>query len=141
MIVHELGRMMRRAENVVARLKEQMEFLHTSLCVFYAGDFAESVRIATVLRVLAHESGVSKPLLKQAKPNGLELPILEHVGERDGQDAIFSFAVSVRLGPTLAPAVDLGSSHHTVSSVGAWWNRTVFTFQSRVGTQLVYRRK
>ena len=66
MIVHELGRMMRRAENVVARLKEQMEFLRTSLCGFYAGDFAESVRIATVLRVLAHESGMSKPLLKQA---------------------------------------------------------------------------
>lgn len=28
-----------------------------------------------------------------------------------------------------------------MSSLGAWWNRTVFTFQSRVGTQLTYRRK
>jgi hypothetical protein len=133
--------MMRRAENVEARLKEQMEFLRTSLRGFYAGDFAESVRIATVIRVLVHESGMSKPLLKQAKPNCLELPILEHVGERDGQEAIFSFAVSVRMGPTVAPAVDLGSSHHTLSSVGAWWNRTVFTFQSRMATQLIYRRK
>jgi len=35
--------MMRRAENAVARLKEQMEFLRTSLRVFYAGDFAGSV--------------------------------------------------------------------------------------------------
>ncbi len=33
------------------------------------------------------------------------------------------------------------ASHHTLSSVGAWWNRTVFTFQSRIGTQLIYRRK
>jgi hypothetical protein len=132
---------MRRAENVLARLKEQMGFLHTSLRAFYAGNFAESVRIATVIRVLVHESGMSKPLLKQAKPNGLELPILEHVGEREGPDAIFSFAVSVRMGPTVAPAVDLGSSHHRLSSVGAWWNRTAFTFQSLVGTQLVYRRK
>jgi hypothetical protein len=122
-MVHELGRRMRRAENVAARLEQQMEFLRTSLCGFYAGDFAESARIATVLRALAQESGMSKPLLKQAKPNGLELPIFDHLGERDGQDAVFSFAVSVRLGPTLAPAVDLGSSHHTVSSVGAWWNQ------------------
>lgn len=133
--------MIRRAENVVARVKEQMEFLRTSLRGFYAGDFAESVRIATSIRVLVHETGMSKPLLKQAKPNGLELSILEHVGERDGQDAVFNFAVSVRMGPTLSPAVDLGSAHHTLSSVGAWWNRTVFAFQSRLGTQLTYRRK
>jgi hypothetical protein len=118
-----------------------MGFLRTSLRAFYAGDFAESVRIATIIRVLVHESGMSKPLLKQAKPNGLELPILEHVGEWRGQEEIFSFAVSVRLGPTVAPAVDLASSHHTLSSLGGWWNRTVFTFQSRIGTQLIYRRK
>jgi hypothetical protein len=131
----------RPKENIIARLREQMEFLRTSLRGFYAGDFAESVRIATVIKVLVHESGMSKPLLKQAKPNGLDLPILEHAGEWTGQEEIFSFAVSVRLGPTIAPAVDLGSSHHTLSSVGAWWNRTVFTFQSRIGTQLIYRRK
>lgn len=125
----------------MTRLKEQMQFLRTSLCGFYAGDFAESVRIATVIRVLVHESGMSKPLLKQAKPNGLELPILEHVDEKDGPEALFSFAVSVRMGPTVAPAVDLESSHHTLSSVGSWWNRTVFTFQSRLATQLIYRRK
>jgi len=45
------------------------------------------------------------------------------------------------MGPTIAPAVDLGSSHHSLSTVGAWWNRTVFTFQSRIGTHLTYRRK
>lgn len=118
-----------------------MEFLRTSLRAFYVGDFAESVRIATIIRVLVHESGMSKPLLKQARPNGLELPILEHVSEWPGEEEIFSFAVSVRMGPTVAPAVDLGSSHHALSSVGGWWNRTVFTFQSRIGTQLIYRRK
>jgi hypothetical protein len=133
--------MTRPKENILARLKEQMEFLRISLRTFYAGNFAESVRIATIIRVLVHESGRSKPLLKQAKPNGLELPILEHAEERPGQEQIFSFAVSVRMGPTVAPAVDLGSSHYSLSSVGAWWNRMVFTFQSRIGTQLIYRRK
>ncbi|SRR5260370_5136300 len=133
--------MVRPKEKILAKLKEQVAFLRTSLRAFYAGDLAESVRIATIIRVLVHETGMSKPLLKQAKPNGLELPILEHVGEWPGEEQIFSFAVSVRMGSTIAPAVDLGSTHHTLSSVGAWWNRTVFTFQSRVGTQLIYTRK
>ena len=132
---------MRPKENVLAKLREQMDFLRTSLGAFYAGDFAESVRIAKAIRVLVHETGMCKPLLKQAKPNGLELPILEHVGEWIREDEIFSFAASVRLGPTVAPAVDLGSSHHTLSSVGAWWNRTVFTFRSRIGIQLIYKSK
>src|SRR6266851_9097555 len=133
--------MARRREVVLAKLREQMQFLRTSLRAFYEGEFAESVRIATIIRVLVHESGKSKPLLKQARPNGLELPILEHVGEWRGEEEIFSFAVSVRMGPTLAPAVDLGSSHHTMSSVGAWWNRTVFTFRSQLGRQFIYPRK
>ncbi len=133
--------MTRPKENVLARLKEQMEFLRTSLQGFYAGNFAESVRIATIIRVLVHESGRSKPLLKQAQSNGLELPIMEHAGEWPGQELIFGFAVSVRMGPSVAPAVDLGSSHYSLCPVGAWWNRMVFTFQSRIGTRLVYRRK
>ena len=119
--------MPRPKENILAKLKEQMDFLRTSLRAFYDGNFAESVRIATIIRVLVHESGRSKPLLRQLQPNGLELPILEHVEEGSGQE-IFSFAVSPRLGPPIAPAVDLASSHHTASSVGAWWNATVFTF-------------
>lgn len=133
--------MARSKENILARLKEQMEFLRASLRAFYAGDFAESVRIATIIRVLVHESRTSKPLLTQAKPNGLELPILGNVGEWPGEDQILGFLVGVRIGQTLAPAVDLGSSHYTLSTVGAWWNRTVFKFPSRIGTQLTYRRK
>jgi len=133
--------MARAKEDILAKLREQMEFLLSSLRSFYAGEFAESVRIATILRVLVYESGMCKPLLKQARPNGLELPILENVGEWPGQEQIFSFAVGVRMGPTIAPAVDLGSSHYALSNVGAWWSRTVFTFQSRLGTQLDYRRK
>ena len=68
--------MVRPKENVLAKLREQMEFLRSSLRGFYAGEFSESVRIATIVRVLVYESGMCKPLLKQARPNGLELPIL-----------------------------------------------------------------
>jgi len=133
--------MLRRRENVVARLKEQMQFLRTSLRAFYGGEFAESVRIASIIRTLVHETAINKPLLKQAQPNGLDLPILDHAGERPGEKAIFRFAVSARIGPTIAPAVDLWSSHYALSTVGAWWNAEVFTFQSQLGRQLVYTRR
>jgi hypothetical protein len=126
------------------RLKEQMGFLRTSLDAFYAGNFAESLRIATTIRVLVHENSMSKPLLNQVRPDGLDLQIPEHVGEaRPGQEEILRFAVSVRLGPgpAIAPAVDLRSSHYSLKTVGSWWGRTVFTFPSRVGTQMVYTRK
>ena len=118
-----------------------MEFLRASLCAFYDGKFAESVRIATIIRVLVHETSMSKPLLRQALPSALDLPILDHAGEQPGEKAIFRFAVSARMGPTIAPAVDLSSSHHSLSTVGSWWNAEVFTFRSQVGTQLVYTRK
>jgi hypothetical protein len=139
--------MPRPKEKVLAMLREQMDFLRTSVRAFYEGQFAESVRIATAIRVLVHETEKCKPLLKQARTNGLDLPILEHVGQHMGEhpddEEIFNFAVSVRMGPgaTVAPAVDLASTHHTLSSVGPWWNRTVFSFRSQLGRQLVYSRK
>ena len=136
--------MPRPKDKILDKLREQMDFLRNSLRAFYEGQFAESVRIATILRVLVYESGACKPLLTQVQPNGLDLQIKEHVGEaKPDEEEVFSFAVSMRMGPgpTLAPAVDLGSSHHTMSSVGPWWNRTVFTFRSQLGRQLIYPRR
>ena len=109
--------MPRPKEKVLDKLREQMDFLLTSLSAFYEGQFAESVRIATIVRVLVYESGMCKPLLTQARPDGLDLQILEHADEaKPDEEEIFSFAVSMRMGPgpTLSPAVDLGSSHHTM---------------------------
>jgi hypothetical protein len=84
---------------------------------------------------------MNKPLLKQAQPNGLDLPILDHASERPDEKAIFRFAVSARLGSTISPAVELCSSHYALSTVGAWWNAEVFTFRLQLGRQLVYTRK
>lgn len=118
-----------------------MGFLRGSLCAFYSGNFAEAVRIATSLRVLVHESRTSKPLLVQANPNGLELPILGNIAEWPSENQIASFALGVRMGPTVAPAIDLASAHYKLNTVGMWWNQTVFTFRSRLARQLAYRRK
>ena len=135
--------MARAKENVLARLKEQMDFLRSSLRAFYEGNFAESLRIATTIRILVHETGMSKPLLTQARPDGLALQIKDNIAETEpGVQEVFSFAVGVRMGPgaTVAPAVDLGSSHYTLNSVGAWWNRAALSFPSN-GTRMIYTRK
>lgn len=132
--------MARPKEQVLLKLKEQMDLLRTSVRAFYEGQFAESLRIATSIRILVHESRTSKPLLIMAQPNGLELPIREDVSHWN-DETILGFAVGVRLGPTVAPAVDLESTHRSFSTVGAWWNRVVFTFPSRLGTQVVNRRR
>jgi hypothetical protein len=136
--------MARPKEKLLAMLGEQMGLLRTSLDGFYGGKFAESLRIATIIRVLVHETGMSKPLLKQARPDGLDLQIREQVDEgTPGQEELIRIAVGIRLGPgrTVAPAVDLLSSHYSLSSVGGWWDRTVFTFPSRLGPQVIYTRK
>src|SRR6266849_17160 len=106
--------MARPKEKLLAMLRDQMGLLRSSLDSFYEGNFAESLRIATIIRLLVHETGKSKPLLKQARPDGLDLQIKEHAGEAKlDEEEIFSFAVGIRMGPgpALAPAVDLGSSH------------------------------
>ena len=98
----------RAKADILAKLREQMFFLRSSMRASYEGNFAESVRIATTIRVLVHSTGRSKPLLVQAMPSGLELPILDHERQKAENEQILGFAVNVRLGSTLAPAVDLG---------------------------------
>ena len=49
--------------DILAKLREQMFFLRSSVRASYEGNFAESVRIATTIRVLVHATGRSKPLL------------------------------------------------------------------------------
>lgn len=134
--------MVRRKDELLDKLREQMGLLRASLDSFYQGNFAEGLRIATIIRVLVHETYQSKPLLKQIRHDALSLEIPEHVDDaKPGQEEIMRFAVGVRPGPTLAPAADLRSEHYYLSSVGSWWNRIVFTFPSRVGTQVTYTRK
>jgi len=89
------GKAQRKTANNVAGTDGATAFIRHS---FYEGTFAESVRIAAILRVLVHETGKSKPLLRQAQPNGLDLPILEHAGEWSSEEVFFSFAVSARMG-------------------------------------------
>jgi len=60
--------MARPKEEIQAKLKEQMDFLRSSVHAFYDGQFAESVRIATAIRVLVHESGMEQTSAEASPP-------------------------------------------------------------------------
>lgn len=136
--------MARRKEKLLSMLSDQMTLLRTSLDSFYTGNFAESLRIATTIRILVHETGKSKPLLTQIRPNALDLQIPDHASDsRSEEEEIIRIAIGGRLGPgpTISPSVDLQAPYYFMSTIGSWWNRTVFTFPSRLGPQVIYKRK
>ena len=135
--------MARSKEQLREMLKDQLGLLRGSLDAFYAGNFAESLRIATLLRVLVHESPSSKPLLKQLRPDGLEVAILDPFATwKLDDEVVMRFVVSLRLGPgpSVSPAVDLESSHYSVATLGSWWKRPVFEFATKIGRHAIYRR-
>ena len=57
------------------------------------GDLRQALTIATSLRVLIHETGASKPLLKRFKSNYLDLPVMDRIRPR-------KFIVNFRAGCT-----------------------------------------
>jgi hypothetical protein len=117
---------------VAAKFEEQRHLLRKSLKELVAGDLAEGIRIATIIRVLVHETGSSKPLLKQLTPNYLQLDILDRIQNSDneklppGQQKIVVMSVPISismsdrgvfLNPDLAPDV------YSPSLLGKWWTR------------------
>jgi hypothetical protein len=58
-------------------LDEQRHLLRTAIDGMAAGDLTQALHVATIVRVLVHETGASKPLLKHLDNNYLEMPIFE----------------------------------------------------------------
>lgn len=114
------------------KLGEQGHLLGKSVKEFTAGDLSEAVRIATIMRVLVHETGRCKPLLKEITPNYLELPILDHPPANRGQNppagmqgaVIMSVPIGVKIssdGVFLNP--ELVAGQLVPSILGKWWGR------------------
>jgi hypothetical protein len=113
-------------------LEEQRHFLRKSIKEFTSGDLAEAVRIATTMRVLVHETGSSKPLLKQLTSNYLELTILDSAPKKEEEEApqgmqgrvVMSVPVSLKIsadGVFLNPT--LAIDRYAPSILGKWWVR------------------
>lgn len=111
-------------------LNEQRHLLKTAIQGMAAGDLAQALHVATTIRVLVHETGASKPLLKHLDGNYLEMPILERTPETasatpPGVKAITYYCpVSAQIKApegTVSLITELKIEDHTISKLGAWW--------------------
>jgi hypothetical protein len=103
------------------KLDEQRHLLRKSIDGLAVGDLAEALRVSTILRILMHESGSTKPLLKQLATDYLNLEILDTPPPSAG--AIFSIPVSFRIsseGVYLNPRL---SDERVPAPLGRWWER------------------
>jgi len=120
----------------LSRFEDQRHLLRTAIRGMAAGDITQALTVAVVIRVLVHETGSQKPLLKHLKPNHLELPILDRDLKtitapppdlKPGVQAITFFCpISAKISAsegktTIALATDLDPAQYVKSTLGAWW--------------------
>lgn len=113
---------------LLERLGELRHLLRKSVADLCAGDLAEAVRIATAIRVMVHETGSSKPLLKQIVPNYLDLQIRDWPDAKPepgppGTHAIIALHVPVSMNITEHGVSKSGLKWRPLINVGRWWAR------------------
>ena len=113
------------------RLEELRHLLGKSIKEFASGDLAEGIRLATAIRVLVHETGNSKPLLRQLSPNYLQLEILdrkppEAEKSRPSQQSVvvMSVPISIKINDSgVFLNAELDVEAYTPTILGRWWTR------------------
>jgi len=106
-------------------LRRQLRFIERSSDSFDRGSFDEAIRIATVLRVIFHNSGKSVSLLKHLNANVRILTQIQSLPKK----ATFADATTlIVMGPQgsgLQPR--LGKGHYKAFlPEGAWWKQLVY---------------
>jgi len=105
-------------------LEEQRHLLKTAIQGMVDGDLTQALRVATSIRVLVHETGRQKPLLKNLNNNYLELPILDRVPAKN----VIVFCpmnAEIRSGVVhLIP--ELNPEEYVSSQIGSWWIKHVW---------------
>ena len=113
------------------KLEEQRLLLRTAIAGMAVGDLTQALHVATIIRVLVHETGASKPLLKNIDPNYLELPILDRIMEppKDHGGGVksvtFTCPISAKSSApagTVALITELESPAYVQSKLGTWWD-------------------
>ena len=121
-----------RRKYALSRLEDHRHLLRIAIAAMADGDLTRALNIATTIRLLVHETARQKPLLKELRPDYLDLPIMERVIEPPrnvppGMRAVVFFCpLSAKL--TVSPGMtsiglitDLPSPMYTPSTLGAWW--------------------
>ena len=111
-------------------LEEQRHLLKTALDAMAHGDLTQALNVATRIRVLIHETGSSKPLLKSLCKNYLELPIIAWTptpaapGPPGVQSITFYCPVSAELKApegTVSLNLEIDLPDYGMSQIGRWW--------------------
>ena len=113
------------------KLDEQRHLLRTAITGMAAGDLTQALHVATTIRVLVHETGASKPLLKHLNNSYLDLSILDRKEEPpekhpNGVGVVVYFCpVSAQIKApegTVSLITDVRAEEHTLSKLGKWWS-------------------
>jgi hypothetical protein len=115
-----------------AALGEQITLLKRSVKYFLGGDLTEVLRIATILRVLAHQTTRSHALLQQIDPDWQQWKIRDNaqlrslmkpIGDRV-TDVEFYYAAQFRVHSKTGdfrPYGELGAPSYFETTLGEWW--------------------
>jgi hypothetical protein len=108
------------------KLADLRHLLKTALNGMAAGDLTQALHVATMVRVLVHETGSSKPLLKHLRQNYLDLPMLDRklIPPPGHGAAVFYCPISAQIASDHSPirlATDLDSDAYSLSTLGKWW--------------------
>lgn len=137
-----------RRKFIHEKLEEQRHLLRHAIEAMASGDLTHALHVATTIRVLVHETGRSKPLLKQLKVSYLDLPILDRAVPqpqevpKGRQATVFWCPVSATLSApsgTIGLITDLDSPDYVQSVLGAWWEGNPCMVLPGLGP--VYRRE
>lgn len=133
-----MGKVAQSADDLRRHLAESVGFLEVSSAAFDGGSLAEAKRLATTLRVLAHDvTGKSVSLLHQL---GIKdsMRFISTVGvDRPGNVAPYHGLVGIRLGGGVtfrARLANVSAAERREHPFDRWWNEVVI--DNRAGTVL-----
>ena len=104
--------------------------LKKAIAEMQRGDLTQALTIATCIRVLVHETGSSKPLLKRLRTDYLALPISDWIrGQKNAGDkreiAVIDLPICAKISdndPKISLGHDLAFKPMCTCSLGNWWN-------------------
>jgi hypothetical protein len=141
MSAEERGQFHRKA------LDEQRHLLRTAVAGMAAGDLVQALHVAASIRILVHETGSSKPLLKYLSDNYLELLIPERIQKPEpaappGAKSITFFCpISIHVtspGAKVSLNMEMDPAEYAECPLGAWWGNVCMMLP---GIGPVYRRE
>ena len=101
--------------------------------------------MATTIRVLVHETGNSKPLLKSFRADYLNLPIIDRPTPNfEKPEGKLRMYISVGFGfqeNDLLQFTDRASPGVKMATIGEWWEKRCLIFTDSEGKRIEYRRR